>query len=78
MTHLPDPLSLYSSPSFAEEEENSQPVNSFDDRRKISVTVESYCEDDLSSEYSSFSVYDLSKIKCLAHSKTKMYQTNSL
>ena len=69
MTHLPDPLSLYRPPSFDEEEENSQPANSFDDQRKISVTVESYCEDDLSSEYSSFSGYDLSKCKRLAHTR---------
>ena len=61
MKHLPDLLSLYRPPSFDEEEENSQPANSFDDQRKMSVTAESYCEDDLSSEYSSFSGYDLSK-----------------
>ena len=56
-----DPLSLYEPPSFDEEEGNSQPANSFDDQRKMSVTVESYRKDDLSSEYSSFSGYDLSK-----------------
>ena len=57
MTHLPDPLSLYMPPSFDEEEENSQPASSFDDQRNMSVTAESYCEDDLSSECSSFSGY---------------------
>ena len=48
-----DPLSLYRPPSFD--------ANSFDDQRKTSVTVESYRKDDLSSEYSSFSGYDLSE-----------------